>query len=108
MQKKLVMINNFYKNIYQLYSTFYLLKSYILLTIYSNLCSEHIYYLLIIFVFTVKFVRFGQEVWNYWSGNMVIKEFLIKCGLDLSKFYNPFLNKNEFHRSSLKIPGIKK
>lgn len=38
---------------------------------------------------------------------MIVKEFLILNGVDLSKFNNNLFNENKVRRSRLKMPGIK-
>ena len=37
---------------------------------------------------------------------MVVKEFSIKNGIDLSKYENSFMKENKVRRACLKIPGI--
>ena len=39
-------------------------------------------------------------------GNMVVREYLEKENIDISKFRNSHINKNIVRRSNLKMPGI--
>jgi len=39
-------------------------------------------------------------------GYMIVKEFLLNNGVDLSKFENPLLKNNKVRRACLKMPGI--
>ena len=39
-------------------------------------------------------------------GNMVVKEFLLNSGVDISRFSNRFMNANKVKRCTLKMPGI--
>ena len=39
-------------------------------------------------------------------GNMIIKEFLVESGVDISRFKNSYIKENKVRRASLKMPGI--
>ena len=39
-------------------------------------------------------------------GNMVVKEFLVNNGVDITRFDNPFLKKDTVRRCTLKMPGL--
>ena len=41
-------------------------------------------------------------------GNMVVRQFLEKKNVDLTRFDNPYINKQRVRRCNLKMPGIEK